>query len=311
MGAFFRVKGNHYSLVFSDQMLKSPKKFLNILKKAKKTKWLAGGDLAHIIEHELGHSVGKLPYSKTKAIPQRFARSFLRKNPATTQGLSSYATTDAEEAWSEAWARIRNTPVAQLTSYERKFRDQLLKSYSMADKMPPPWLEYGPRVLVTPPPPAIKVNPNRAKAALPKTAIKKPTPGQTAAEFARETKPLYGRCTQTVDGTVQCHSGVAEIKTALGRQPGVTYFEFQETKWDDLAKLIDLGEAKKTITNRDALNLLEDIKDFSVLGHSFIKKGAHYIDPYLQSVGVGQAQMDALCRYLEPIYEKLKMTTGG
>lgn len=134
----------------------------------------------------------------------------------------------------------------------------------------------------------------------------------TAEEFHDSIKHLYDIPSEgsKVDGVVQCHQGVYEIKEVIGTPKGYTYFHWQEEKWKDFAKAIDMDVVKKSVTHEQGLFLFEDIKDMTVNGHSFIKKGDHYIDPFLYSAGVPQAQVDAVGRYMESLYRTLGMVEG-
>jgi len=148
-----------------------------------------------------------------------------------------------------------------------------------------------------PPPKAVK---------LPKVQLQPRPKVDDLVAVEKEHQKLYRNLTVEPDGTVQCHTGVAEIEAAHDMS-GSRVYMYDEAKWGEVEKYIDLDDVRKYIKDRRAIELLTDMKDESILGHSFIRRGGHYVDPYLNSLGVPQSEIDAVGRYLEPLYQKVKM----
>lgn len=140
VGGVFRKEFGQQTFVFSKNVLKNPSTARKLVKSAKRSRWLASDELNSLIEHELGHLVDFRPSSKTGVVPTRFAKSYLRKNPPTRKTLSGYAETSKEEAWAEAWARIRSPGTKPLTSWEKGFRDALIRGYTEKKQDVPVWL---------------------------------------------------------------------------------------------------------------------------------------------------------------------------
>jgi len=146
LAAFDFTPGNP-ALILSRKAMRSPAAFERVAERAYKQKWWAGKDVSHVFEHELGHALDKLSYSKAK----QFAKDYLRQHPPTEKTLSGYAMVDLEEAWAEAFARIRTVPFEELTTYEKGFHQVLVKGYQEAKKEVPGWLSADEVVFVKAP----------------------------------------------------------------------------------------------------------------------------------------------------------------
>ncbi len=101
----------------------------------------------------------------------------------------------------------------------------------------------------------------------------------------------------------QCHYMVNEIKDILGNVSGIEYVFWDEGKWGEVADR--LKENNKKFNVREIDNLIEDISDFSVNGHSFIKVNNGFADPYLYNLGVKQSKIEEFDKYLYGIYKKV------
>ena len=141
VGGTFRKEFNERTLIMSKDTLVDPKHLTKVTKAAHKSGWLAGDSLESLLDHEVGHLVDFLPFNKVDEIVPGYssANSYLIKNPPKAKDLSAYATTSKEEAFAEAWARVRSGK--PLTKWEKGFKDSMIEGYKEAKKDVPEWLK--------------------------------------------------------------------------------------------------------------------------------------------------------------------------
>lgn len=115
-------------------------------------------------------------------------------------------------------------------------------------------------------------------------------------------------CMKEPDGSYQCHectflvlSNLKKYSHAGSWTKNLKYGKWDERKWKLVGEL--LSKNKKTFQNKHINNLITDIIDGSVNGHSFIKYGRTFIDPYLYSLGVSDAETDKFGQYFEKIFK--------
>jgi len=104
----------------------------------------------------------------------------------------------------------------------------------------------------------------------------------------------------------QCHSAVSDIEESVDVLPHLKsrleFVYWPEDRWSELAKKIEPSRFRNQIIRE----MLEDIVDGSVNGHSFVldKGSGHYVDPFLHYQGVGQEDIDDVDSYLYGLYKK-------
>jgi len=106
-------------------------------------------------------------------------------------------------------------------------------------------------------------------------------------------------------GPLECHQSIAELETIYGRQEGVLYFMWDESKGTEFINLLKKISFKSK--NVEVMDLVEGIKKGWVNGHSFIKAGKHYVDPYLRSLDVAQKYIDDVDDFFASLHHKLMM----
>ena len=118
---------------------------------------------------------------------------------------------------------------------------------------------------------------------------------------------LYG------DDRVQCHESVNRVKNE-GQELQVgkfrfhailSFIEWDESKWDLFEKVVKSDTSWKKINIKEFQNLVMDISDGSVNGHSFIKVFDYYIDPYFNSAGLSFQEIQKSCKWFAKIYKKM------
>jgi len=120
-----------------------------------------------------------------------------------------------------------------------------------------------------------------------------------------------GSCTlDEMNEAVICHVGVRAIEQQLPKEYAnlLQFVKWDDHKWKEVSK--QLKKDNKKFNNTHIDNLIEDIADFSVNGHSFIKfkNKPIYIDPYLSSLHVPQNKINEFDKYLYGVYKKLGIT---
>ena len=101
-------------------------------------------------------------------------------------------------------------------------------------------------------------------------------------------------------GVFQCHCSVKWIETELKDGWYYKFLKFihwDELKWKEVAETI--LENPKRFRNKHINNLLEDISDLTVNGHSLLKYKNYYIDPYLKSLKVNEKDIQEFGNYWE------------
>lgn len=112
--------------------------------------------------------------------------------------------------------------------------------------------------------------------------------------------------------SVQCHAGTSSALESLLGRPDILgakgrtkVYEWDDSKWTAVRAELSLPEGK---WHEGIRNLIEDIKDGTVNGHSFMIVGRHAVDPHLASLNVPKKQIDEIDRYLATIYHKVGIT---
>lgn len=138
------------------------------------------------------------------------------------------------------------------------------------------------------------------------------SPGDKTTAIWLATYVAPKTCNREPDGSVQCHPAVHAIKTGLDKFPEakerlekeLLFIHWDESKWDAIGRTLTKDQAWKKFGSKKIKEMLIDIADGSTNGHSFIKFKGGYIDPFLISIGVGQAAIDKVDAYLEKVYRK-------
>ncbi len=103
------------------------------------------------------------------------------------------------------------------------------------------------------------------------------------------------------DGAYQCHMSVNWIKQNLKDNwwyKEIIFIEWNELDWKKIAK--KLSKAPK-FKSKAIKELIVDISDFSINGHSLIKFRDYYTDPFLKSKRVSEKEIQKFGRYWEKI----------
>ena len=112
---------------------------------------------------------------------------------------------------------------------------------------------------------------------------------------------------------VQCHQAVEKVKTE-GKELQVgqyrfwkelEFIEWDETKWGDFSKHSESDTTWKRIKNDEFQDLVRDISDGSVNGHSYIKLWNYYIDPYFNSCGLSFKEIQKCCKWFTKTYKEM------
>lgn len=98
----------------------------------------------------------------------------------------------------------------------------------------------------------------------------------------------------------QCHCSVNQAKNNLKNNwwyKDLIFIVWNEKNWN---KISDKIKNNKFKTNNKQINeLLIDIADFSVNGHSIIRFKNYYIDPYLKSLKINDKLIQEFGKYWE------------
>ena len=107
------------------------------------------------------------------------------------------------------------------------------------------------------------------------------------------------------DGSFQCHMSVQWAKQNLTGEfwwhKDLEFIEWKERKWKKIAEKLITSKAIKKFSQKPIKNLIEDISDFSVNGHSLMKFQGYYIDPYLKSLRVTESAIQKFGKFWESI----------
>lgn len=102
----------------------------------------------------------------------------------------------------------------------------------------------------------------------------------------------------------QCHCSVMWVKNNLKDNWWYKELEFilwDERKWDKISQRLLKDNAVKKFKSKPIKELIEDISDFTVNGHSLIKFRNYYIDPYMKSKKVSEKIIQKFGQYWEKI----------
>jgi len=106
------------------------------------------------------------------------------------------------------------------------------------------------------------------------------------------------------DGSVQCHGSLGLVRDLFSDYwwfKKIKFYDWNESRWKKVAqRLIDDGAVDK-FSNKAVKELIEDISDMSVNGHSFMEYEGKYVDPYLKSKGVNDSQIQKFDKYFKGI----------
>ncbi len=108
------------------------------------------------------------------------------------------------------------------------------------------------------------------------------------------------------DGSFQCHQSCEWIKTNMKDQwwyKELKFLSWDENKWEKVSDRLLKDNAIKKFNQTPIKELIEDISDFSVNGHSMIKFRGYYIDPYLKSKKVSEKAIQKFGKYWERVYK--------
>jgi hypothetical protein len=106
------------------------------------------------------------------------------------------------------------------------------------------------------------------------------------------------------DGSYQCHQSIKWAKEKFKTDwwyKELKFIEWNESKWKEISKKLISDNAIKKFSQKPIKYLIEDISDFSVNGHSLMKLGDIYIDPYLKTMKVSNAAIQKFGRYWETL----------
>jgi len=106
------------------------------------------------------------------------------------------------------------------------------------------------------------------------------------------------------DGSYQCHSSVEFVKSDKSLKSywwykDIKFYEWNELKWKKIGD--KLKQDSKKFSNKHIDNLIEDIADGSVNGHSFISFQGYFIDPYLKSLKVNENEIQKFDKYFSGV----------
>jgi hypothetical protein len=113
------------------------------------------------------------------------------------------------------------------------------------------------------------------------------------------------------DVAAQCHEMVSTAAESIAKDKpwwanNTEVIQWDETKWKQVAK--ELANAPK-FKNKALNELVEDISDFSVNGHSFMRVKEVYVDPYLSRMKVPLANIQEFDAYLHDVFTKTGIKT--
>lgn len=119
-----------------------------------------------------------------------------------------------------------------------------------------------------------------------------------------------------IAGNIVCHLAVNMVKRngkdlKVGRWAfyrELTFIQWNEKKWDDMSQLLEDDNSWKKIKIKPFQELMEDIMDGTVNGHSFMKYKKWYIDPFFHSAGLDFKQIQRADKWIEAAYKKIGIT---
>jgi hypothetical protein len=121
-------------------------------------------------------------------------------------------------------------------------------------------------------------------------------------------------CPSDPGGEKQCHEALGLVEDLLtnkstdAMKAGTKLYKWDESKWDAVGKLIgeDFASGKIGGLNLGATvkDVLEEIQNGHMNGHSWATFDGHAIDPHLESRGVSQGMIQKATDYLAGVYVK-------
>jgi CRISPR/Cas system CMR-associated protein Cmr5 small subunit len=110
-------------------------------------------------------------------------------------------------------------------------------------------------------------------------------------------------------GLVQCHFATQAVAKAIDDKkialpPGtpVKVLEYDEDQQQAFNAAFAKTPKPEGLTSEAAKNLLVDLADKSVNGHSLLKIGDQFVDPHLKSGGASQAEINKVGAFFEKVY---------
>lgn len=106
------------------------------------------------------------------------------------------------------------------------------------------------------------------------------------------------------DGSFQCHMSVQYAKGSLKDfwwYKELKFLEWNENAWKKTSERLIKDGAIKKFSPKPIKELIEDISDFTVNGHSVMKFRGYYIDPFLKSKKVSEKMIQKFGKYWESI----------
>ena len=116
-------------------------------------------------------------------------------------------------------------------------------------------------------------------------------------EYISKNAPPY--C--TADGGVkECHTSVLFVKNddEIKRNwwyKDIKFHVWNESRWDAVSK--KLVHDNKRFSSKHVNNMIVDIGDGTMNGHSFMSFQGYFIDPYLKSLNVRENEIQKFGRY--------------
>jgi len=137
--------------------------------------------------------------------------------------------------------------------------------------------------------------------------------GETDKDYSDLAQELTGKAISNTKRDVpgqpiECHIAThlaASYLTASGdpAKSVTKVYNWDESKGKELSEKISLPDIKGVEWHAGIRNLVEDLRDESVNGHSFMVIGNSIVDPHLADQGVPSSQINAFGKHLAEIYK--------
>lgn len=106
------------------------------------------------------------------------------------------------------------------------------------------------------------------------------------------------------DGSIQCHESVQFVKNSKALKDkwwydDIKFYEWNERNWKKVGR--KLKKDNKKFSSKHINNLIEDISDGTVNGHSFMSFQGYFIDPCLKSLRVSEKEIQKFDKYFSGI----------
>lgn len=111
-------------------------------------------------------------------------------------------------------------------------------------------------------------------------------------------------CAIDPDGSVQCHMSLDVARKELSDHwwfKQVKFHSWNEGRWKKVSERLERDNARSMFRHRAIRELVEDIEDGTVNGHSFMEFRGRFIDPHLKSKGVPDGQIQKFDKYFKEI----------